>query len=525
MKTLFTKNKEEPLESFRQGFDDIPAIVGTGLPQLRRARYLLIHVDDAPAARSWLRELMASDVVHSLARVRARSLANKRRGREPAPAKPSRDVTQLVTVAFSHAGLLALGVKEDPRFPFPTPFRAGGASALRRTLLGDAQEPAWQWGDVSDGASVFETHIFIAHYWSEHLAGEPLALLDPDRLPAGLRALSLSSCPSYIARPDSPEPAVFEPFGFRDGIGQPVIEGMGLSSAEKKSRDASGELFDDRLIQPGEFVLGQLNEYGERSYCPNVAGWPREASATAGFARNGTYLAVRQIEQHVAVFNRFTAAHAVPMLGDMMVGRRKPGAQCPKDAAGYSVLNSARPPSEIDAFRYLTLDASGLECPRGAHARRANPRDALALDVKGGIASSKLHRLLRRGRVYAEGCSQGAGGAHMCPGHADGRQGETPCGRGLMFVALNTDFERQFEFVQKSWIAGSRFGDLADEQDPLLGTDPGRAFTVQGCPVGERVGPLPRFTTVRGGGYFFAPSLTALRWLAQDGEMASAQPL
>ena len=64
-----------------------------------------------------------------------------------------------------------------------------------------------------------------------------------------------------------------------------------------KPEELTGRLFDDRLIQPGEFVLGQLNEYGERSYCPNVEGWPREASATGGFGRNGTYLAVRQIEQ------------------------------------------------------------------------------------------------------------------------------------------------------------------------------------------------------------------------------------
>lgn len=520
-------NKDEQLETFRQGFDDIPAIVGTGLPQLRRARYLLIQIEDVRVAQSWLRELMASDVVHSLARVRAKSLPKKKAGREAAPAKPSRDVTQLVTVAFSHAGLLALGVKEDERFPFPTPFRVGGASALRRKLLGDADQPAWQWGDVGDAAADngFVTHIFIAHYWSEHHVSEPLALLDPARLPAGLRALSMSSCPSYIASPDSPEPAVFEPFGFRDGIGQPVLEGMGLSSAEKKSKEASGKLFDDRLIQPGEVVLGQLNEYGERSYCPNVQGWPRDASAASGFGRNGTYLAVRQIEQHVAVFNQFTAQHEKPLLGNMMVGRRKPDAACPAEA-GYSVLGSARPPSEIDAFRYLTLDANGMECPRGAHARRANPRDALALGVGAGIASSKLHRLLRRGRVYAEGCSQGASGAEACSGHAAGRDGDTPCGRGLMFVALNTDFERQFEFVQKSWIAGSRFGDLADEQDPLLGTGPDRVFTVQGCPVGERIGPLPRFTTVRGGGYFFAPSLTALRWLAQEKESAAAmQPV
>lgn len=511
--------KDEELETFRQGFDEIPAIVGTGLPQLRRARYLLLQVADAKAARRWLRELLASDVVHSLARVRAKGAPrNRKKGEEGA--KPSRDVREMVTVAFSHAGLRALGLEEDPRFPFPTPFRAGGASALRRRLLGDADEPAWEWGDVeSDDA--FQVHIFVAHYWSEHEVGEPLALLDPARLPAGLSVQSVASCPSYIAAP-SADPAVFEPFGFRDGIGQPVIEGMGLSTAERRSKEASGKVFDDRLIQPGEFVVGQANEYGERAYCPNVQGWPRSASAESGFARNGTYLAVRQIEQHVAVFNEFTSNHAVPLLGDRMVGRRKPDAACPHEA-GYSVLDSARPPEEIDAFRYLTLDANGLECPRGAHARRANPRDALFSRVEDGIVSSKLHRLLRRGRVYSQGCTQG-GSADACPGHAQGRAGDTPCGRGLMFVALNTDFERQFEFVQKSWIAGPRFGDLADEQDPLLGTDPGRAFTVQGCPVGERVGPLPRFTTVRGGGYFFAPSLTALRWMSEEKEMAALQP-
>ena len=513
------KKQDEVLETFRQGFDDIPAIVGTGLPQLRRARYLLIHVDDAQAARRWLAGLLASDVVHSLARVRAKGAPKKAKRNGPIR-KPSRDVTQTATVAFSHRGLQALGLKEDENFPFPTAFRAGGASPLRKQLLGDAQQPAWQWGDVdAEEGEFFEAHIFVAHYWSEQEGVAPLALLDPARLPAGLRALSIASCPSYIAAPESASPAVYEPFGFRDGIGQPVLDGMGLSSAEVAARKASGQLFEDRMIQPGEFVLGQINEYGERAYCPNVEGWPREASPESGFGRNGTYLAVRQIAQHVAVFSKFTAGHEVPMLADMMVGRRKPDPATPQEA-GYSVLDCARPPSEIDAFRYLALDANGFECPRGAHARRANPRDALALGVKAGIASSKLHRLLRRGRVYGEGCSQG-GNVEACAGHPEGRAGDTPCGRGLMFVALNTDFERQFEFVQRSWIAGSRFGDLGDEQDPLLGTDPNRAFSVQGCPVGERITGLPRFTTVLGGGYFFAPSLTALNWLAKDEKTAA----
>ncbi len=137
--------------------------------------------------------------------------------REPAPAKPSRDVAQMVTVAFSHAGADGTGCeggcalsRSHASFPCGRRQRAAQATARR-----DAQEPAWQWGDVAGTGMASKPHLFIAHYWSEQLAGEPLGLLDPARLPAGLRALSISSCPSYIASPDAPEPAVFEPFGFQ----------------------------------------------------------------------------------------------------------------------------------------------------------------------------------------------------------------------------------------------------------------------------------------------------------------------
>ena len=473
------------LETFKQGFDEIPAIVGTGLAQLRRARYLLVHIDDPAVARDWLRRVLASDVVHSLARVRAKDPKKKMLRAAKPGAKPARDVRESVTLAFSRAGLAKLGVQEDPRFPFPSAFDAGMASELRRQMLGDAPEP-WEWGDVGHAGSAFEVHILVVHYWSEKDVA-PLALLEPRQLPFGLRARAVSSCPSYISAPDAGA-AVFEPFGFRDGIGQPVLQGMGLSRSEQRARDNARGVFDDRLVQPGEFVLGQRNQYGEQAYCPNVLGWPGTTSAAGGFGRNGTYLAVRQIEQHVNTFASFTADPARPRLGDQMVGRRKPDAKLP-DEAGYSVLRDARPPVEIDAFRYLPTDANGFQCPRGAHARRANPRDALAHDVESGIASSKLHRLLRRGRVYAnESCSQGAAAVEACRGEAPGREareGKPPCGHGLMFVALNTDFERQFEFVQRSWIAGSRFGDLTGEQDPILGTGENRSFTVQGCPVGD----------------------------------------
>ncbi|CAN7773317.1 hypothetical protein LJR175_007634 [Variovorax sp. LjRoot175] len=492
-------------ETFRQEFDDIPALVGTGFPELRRARYLLIHITHAQTALTWLQRLLGLNLVHSLGRVRCK------------PSDPASRVTETVTLGFSHAGLIQLGLKEDKAYPFPSAFRDGMAGALRRQLLGDPPNPAWQWGDVNEQGAL-AVHIFVVHYWSERISPSPH--LDPAKLPPELKVLlhPVSTCPSYIEAPAQPktDPRAYEPFGFRDGIGQPVLDGIPPSKAETLAKEAGGKIFEDRIVQPGEFVLGQHNEYKERAYCPNVQGW-QTTSATSGFGRNGTYIAVRQIEQHVSVFSQFVSHHPSLKLDELFVGRKKPRTP-PAGDDGYSLLSAAQPPSEIDAFRYLETDANGFECPRGAHARRANPRDALAQSVEVGIARSKLHRLLRRGRVYAIDCPQSAS-IESCGGHPRGREGNVPCGRGLMFMALNADFERQFEFVQRSWIAGSRFGDLSDEQDPLLGTDANRAFTLQGCPVGQRISPLPRFTTVWGGGYFFVPSLSALKRLA-DGELS-----
>jgi deferrochelatase/peroxidase EfeB len=88
--------------------------------------------------------------------------------------------------------------------------------------------------------------------------------------------------------------------------------------------------------------------------------------------------------------------------------------------------------------------------------------------------------------------------------------------RGLHFICLCGNIARQFEFIQHTWVASTKFAGLYDEQDPLLGTNrrDGGTFTVQADPVRRRVGGLPEFITVRGGGYFFLPGRRAIRYLA-----------
>jgi deferrochelatase/peroxidase EfeB len=134
----------------------------------------------------------------------------------------------------------------------------------------------------------------------------------------------------------------------------------------------------------------------------------------------------------------------------------------------------------------------------GAHIRRANPRDSLADGL--GISRRRAqelvdeHRILRRGRVYVD---------------------EANAKTGLMFICLNANIERQFEFVQSTWLMNPEFAGLQDETDPLMGNGAGRSMTLQRPVLNQCVRGLSQFVTVKGGGYFFLPGITALKYLAE----------
>lgn len=85
-------------------------------------------------------------------------------------------------------------------------------------------------------------------------------------------------------------------------------------------------------------------------------------------------------------------------------------------------------------------------------------------------------------------------------------------------MCLNGDIERQFEFVQQTWMGSTKFHGLDTETDPLVkdGSTNPCSFTIP-----TRSGPValkapPQFVTVRGGGYFFLPGRQLLRFLSKD---------
>jgi hypothetical protein len=89
---------------------------------------------------------------------------------------------------------------------------------------------------------------------------------------------------------------------------------------------------------------------------------------------------------------------------------------------------------------------------------------------------------------------------------------------------LNANISHQFEFLQNAWVANTKFSGVTGESDPLLGN----RESIPGCPVTDNfamphegtlrhcVLGLPQFVTVKGGAYFFLPSLRAVRYFTQS---------
>jgi deferrochelatase/peroxidase EfeB len=257
--------------------------------------------------------------------------------------------------------------------------------------------------------------------------------------------------------------------------------------------------------------------------------------------RNGTYLVMRQLEQDVRGFWQFVdkAAHADPekrvRLAEAMVGRALDGA--PLVAVQDKPIPGIGDDEKDHAYNQFTYasDPNGDRCPFGAHIRRSNPRNAdFPNPVKGMISHlvqtfgflrkgirddlmspTRFHRLVRRGREY---------GDELTLEDALSDKPD-PSGHGLHFICLNSNIARQFEFVQGAWLMSTKFNGLSEESDPLMGN----REPVRGCPdpnlfsipnrngLSERCAGLPQFVTVRGGAYFFLPSIRALRYFASVG--------
>jgi porphyrinogen peroxidase len=464
-----------PAPILSQQLSDIQGMLNSGFGWLTDSRFWLLTIRDGreDQAREWLSKLARSNLMVTAKRV--------------LKGKKESSIDEAVAIAFSFAGLAKLGVRETGKHPFPTPFRSGMGSALRESLLRDVPRREWRWSDVEGCTGRQTVHVVVAN-WRLPDAAALMPSPDEDAF-CTIRAVENRPCSFKDGK-------LYEPFGFRDGIAQPVIRGLREEDGDKpkRVRQDAGDLYEDRVVEPGEFVVGYRNEYDELTYSPDVEGWTEFGRAThpgGRFTLNGSYLAVRQILQNVEAFKALEAVSGEAICAKLM-GRAKNGLPLSwKDDPTKAVSDS-----RADAFRYQVEDANGFMCPKGAHIRRVNPRDSLGVDVKSGIKSSKLHRLLRRGRPYRE----------------ETEDKDKP-NQGLFFIACNADLERQFEFIHQRWMRNFRLGNLHHEDDPVVGSPAlPKKFTVPGLPSGDEVS-LEALTQTLGGGYFFLPGIKALEYI------------
>jgi Dyp-type peroxidase family len=466
--------------------DDIQGLVARGYNRLRHARFTIFAAPEPGASHAllaWLLPLVTS------------------------AAPFAADVA--VQAAFTPSGLRRLGLPDSAVAGFSAEFLAGMAAPDRSRFLGDIEDcdpRSWAWGEPQgppiDG-------LILLYAASPDILERRQAALTQRFAEAGI---------SDVRELDTLELLGQEPFGFRDGISQPIIAGLSKATA------------DERTVPAGEFVLGYPNARGQltdrpllpssddpwRLLLPDPAG-----SGAVDLGRNGTYLVLRQLEQDVAGFRHYLeqatrqpdgsgdpdeqVALAAKMVGRWPSGAPLVDAPC-RDEPALGQSNN---------FGYH-LDPLGLACPLGAHIRRANPRDSLDAQPAASLDASDLHRLLRRGRNYGPAGSGGNGGG------GNGEGGNGGHGTGLYFNCLAANLARQFEFVQHTWLNNPTFNGLYDDADPLTGShrSSGGTFTAPARPVRRRYRGLPQFVRTRGGAYFFLPGISAMRYLAQLPEPA-----
>jgi Dyp-type peroxidase family len=278
------------------------------------------------------------------------------------------------------------------------------------------------------------------------------------------------------------QPGDRNPLGYKDSIGQPAIEGSGADPLPGQGP----------AIKAGEFILGY----------PGEAGVPLPAPVPEVLARNGTFAALRKYQSRVGAFNRFLRAHADTeqereLLAAKLVGRWRSGAPLTLAPTQDDPKLGADARRNND-FTYAD-DPHGRQVPLGCHMRRMNPRGtklALLTDVN-------IHRIIRRSTTF---------GAPYDPDAVSQQDDETA--RGLYFIFMSAKAMDTLEFLQQEWINNGDFMSLGEERDPNVGLQKqGATFTIPHEPVRHRIHGIETFNVLRGGEYFFMPSLSALRWI------------
>lgn len=183
---------------------------------------------------------------------------------------------------------------------------------------------------------------------------------------------------------------------------------------------------------------------------------------------------------------------------------------------GEPTFLSDKPGSNPEApennFNYAE-DSQGSKCPFFSHARKVNPRgdtgNPKIVSTPTLLEEEKMHRIARRGINYGPLPS------------------EVPEeGAGLLFMCFQASLASQFNFMQKAWAKEPNFVKRDVGTDVVIGVekrdDNGRApgekykFPNEWGSQQTTEAEFRHWITMKGGEFFFAPSMSFLKDLAPE---------
>ncbi|KAJ6572014.1 DyP-type peroxidase [Mycena capillaripes] len=379
--------------------------------------------------------------------------------------------TQPITalnIAFSQSGLKALNVTDalgDSAF-------AGGQFADLKNL-GDPGSTNW----VPEFAGTGIHGVILFASDTVDNINTAVSSLESDLGESITKVYSLQAA----ARPGAE--AGHEHFGFLDGISNPAVTGFTANPMPGQS-----------VLSAGAILVGETGDSVTRP----------------AWAKDGSFLVFRQLQQLVPEFNKFltdnpivedglTAQQGSDLLGARMVGRWKSGA--PIDLAPLVDEPAlGADPTRNNNFTFAhpdaTLATNQTRCPFSAHIRKTRPRADL------GTPEETAHHIMRAGIPYGPEVSDD-----------EATSSTTSTERGLAFVAYQSNINNGFRFLQQTWANNAGFVHSGVGVDPIIGALAGAQRAIGGLDPtnsAKTTTLTTDFVVSRGGEYFFSPSLSAI---------------
>ncbi|GFF31041.1 dye-decolorizing peroxidase msp1 [Aspergillus udagawae] len=494
--------------------ENIQGDIWPGLPK-RQEVFLFFRIADDPSQRQkfkvYLRNLIP-DITTAKAVLDARARIREEKDKAAADDEASKLLPWSgVNIAFSSTGLAALGkhimntkVNMEEIRRDPAKWRELKKNQIRGDLFdkGMFDDLVYEgWDDPQELRREYKKDpetkqrqidgvVFVAASTQKQLekavglVKEKLHMRDIDDDIDEDAACKLILTRKGKARPDQLKGK--EHFGFEDGISQPQLEGLDPPPKGEK---------EPKAVPPGLIIIGHDGD----------------ALKQPAWTKDGSFMVFRDLQQLVPEFDQFLEdnAHASRStekspaspnkLGALIMGRWRNGTPVdlnPHDDNDPSLYRS-------NNFNYTPV-GSHDRCPFAAHIRKMRPRADLDDDEA---------VIIRRGIAYGPEVSE-----------EEKRNKKTSKERGMLFVCYQSDIRNGFNFLTTRWASNHHFPsnkyDAVGLSGPGIDGIAGQRLAHHpprnmGLPDGKKPSEarlsLGAWVTHKGGEYFFAPSLKALR--------------